>query len=198
MTANLRRLARVFGAAVVIGALVLGWLQRFAVDSPTPEAGGEPTSGSETTTIDAPTAVTRRVIDQTPTNVPATPPSNDNRIAALTSKLAEFGYDKVGEGFVGYLTDQGLSQADSERIIRQAMKNMTACDLDALRVQAKVDAVSFGAVLDALEGDGFYWFYKPEVAALIDVGAFRQRDEECALKVRQQSGLPLQLSGVPQ
>jgi hypothetical protein len=162
-----------------------------------PESGGEPTSGSEIITTDAPTAVARRVIDQTSTTFPVTPPSNDDRIAALTSKLAEYGYDKVGKGFVAYLTAQGLSQADSERIIRQAMRDMTACDLDALRMQAKADAVSFDAVLDALEADGFYWFYKPEISALIDVAAFRQRDEACAMKVRQQSGLPLQPSGLP-
>ena len=113
MTIDPRWRVGVLGAGVVVVALALGWLRRPADDSSTPKPGGEPISSSEITTTDAPTAVARRVIDQTPTNFPVTPPSNDDRIAALASKLAEFGYDKVGNGFVAYLTGQGLSQADS-------------------------------------------------------------------------------------
>jgi hypothetical protein len=58
---------------------------------------------------------------------------------------------RTAETYSSTTSCSGLARSDAERIVRESIRESTACVRDALRVEAEVQAVDYDAVLNAIE-----------------------------------------------
>ena len=185
-----RILALLCVAAAIAVASGVFWLRsgrQLVADSPATQPAPSSTAVAEVTSAEPRVAS----VDDSRADASSAPrATNDERLAILTGKMAEFSYEKLGSGYVDYLVERGLSRTDSERIIKQAMRDISACTLDTVRAQAAVQSVSFDVLLKIIEAGEFNFLYRPDGAALIDVDAVRERETLCTMNVRQQVGVP--------
>lgn len=106
----------------------------------------------------------------------------------LFERLDEESYAKGGGIFVDHLVKGGLARSDAERIVRESIHESTACLRDALRIEAKAQAVDYDAVLNAVEGTledadaPFLW-------SVIDLTDVQARAAPCVLTVTQRAGI---------
>jgi hypothetical protein len=106
----------------------------------------------------------------------------------LFDRVDQESYAKGGGVFVDHLVQRGLARSDAERIVREAVRESTACLRDALRLEAEAQGADHDAVLYALEstlgdGDGpFLW-------TVIDLAAVQSRAAPCVLTVTQRAGI---------
>jgi hypothetical protein len=106
----------------------------------------------------------------------------------LFERIAEKSYAAGGGVFIDHLVKRGLARSDAERIVRESLRESTACLRDALRLEAEAQAVDYDAVLYAIESalgdaDGpFLW-------TVIDLAAVQARAAPCVLTVTQRAGI---------
>jgi hypothetical protein len=106
----------------------------------------------------------------------------------LFERIDEESYTQGGGVFVDHLVKRGLARSDAERIVRESVRESTACLRDALRLEAEAQGVDYDAVLYSLEStledaDGpFLW-------TVIDLKAVEARAAPCVLTVTQRAGI---------
>lgn len=106
----------------------------------------------------------------------------------LFERIDEESYAKGGGIFVDHLVKRGLARSDAERIVRESIRESTACLRDALRLEAEAQFVDYDTVLNAIESaledaDGpFLW-------SVIDLTAVQARAAPCVLTVTQRAGI---------
>jgi hypothetical protein len=106
----------------------------------------------------------------------------------LFERIDEESYAQGGGMFVDHLVSRGLARSDAERIVRDSVRESTACLRDALRLEAEAQTVDYEAVLYAIESaledaDG------PFIWSVIDMTAVQARAAPCVLTVTQRAGI---------
>lgn len=106
----------------------------------------------------------------------------------LTHRLARSLYARSGRQFVAGLVEQGLAEADSIVIVRQAMDNIAICVVDALRAEAEEQSLRFDVLLlalDAVISDADV----PEAEAMLTTATIEARTVPCIYAVAQEAGI---------
>ena len=175
-------------AALAAGAIALWLYPRDPPDSsPPPVVQPAPQNASAAPpvaeTVIAPSA-----------DVPAAPGASstdvtDRDAEALRGAIAERVNNRLGQQFIDYLAEQGLSRVDADVVVARLVHDLTVCTFDALRAQAAEQGVAFDDVLSAVEA-GFYVIDGPDLDALIDVRALARREAPCSQNALQQAGIP--------
>jgi len=171
-------------AVLVAAALATLWLRRddtvevVASSSPrldtTVTPLPEPADGADAALAAAPAAAH-----------PSVPVTGEDE---LFERIDEESYTQGGGIFVDHLVKGGLARSDAERLVRESIRESTACLRDALRLEAEVQRVDYDAVLYAIESklegaDGpFLW-------TVIDLTAVQARADPCVLTVTQRAGI---------
>lgn len=173
--------AKLLGFVAVAGLTVFLWLHapgRSISEPPSPdtkELGGSVAIPRSDQPVGAATDSKRDAS-------PSPPPSDDERTAAVTVKMAERLYASAGPSFIEYLASKGLSRSDGERVVADGIRDMAKCQLDAALAQAEVQSVPADVVLASLDESG--------VPLALDPKAVVERVEPCMSTVRQRMGLP--------
>ncbi len=206
---NRSRLA-LYGVFAVVGA-TLAWLTRplpetYLPQAPVAERGVRqaPTTPRPSAGGSAQTEGARSALPSDPVRPDAVRGSTDSSDAddpsragtqsleetaeSLTHRLARTLYARSGRQFVASLVEQGLAEADSIVIVRQAMDRIAACVVDALRTEAEEQSLRFDVLLlalDAVISDADV----PEAEAMLTTATIESRTVPCIYAVAQEAGI---------
>jgi hypothetical protein len=175
---------------LIVGALAalgVGWLWLRSSDAPAvPEPTQTATNESDVPVVQAPASVIppTAVRESTGDTASSRREVDEDRVASLARKMAA----PLGQMAVRYLTTQGLSREDGERVVGEGARVMAMCQIDAMRAQATAQSQSFEELLGVIEA-----LSSPDTIVLppsLDGGAVFERAAPCMMSVQQRIGLP--------
>jgi hypothetical protein len=161
-----------------LAALSVAWLWIRRNEPPVPAPLETHTTRSAapatpTTSVVAPAAVEDKATGSGPSPVEA----HDDGAARTAAAIFDAFERGVTPTFVDYLVSKGLSSEDSEKIVGDAVRDMTRCVVDAMRVQTSASAVPLKVEAGSPPMALPEWF-------------FSRRAGSCMLNVEQRIGLP--------
>lgn len=118
---------------------------------------------------------------------PDTP--QDRVVNELAAEAANLALERLGDRYIDYLVDNGLSRPHAEDIVTTGFHAAGRCSLEAMREQAQVESVPLDTVLRALHAE-LYDTDGPILMRTIDLQAVAAREAPCALNALQEAGIP--------
>jgi hypothetical protein len=176
-----------FALVVAVGLLVLG-----RGSDVRPQGGGiEPTPSEEPSIADeSKTPVRNDDLSDPRRTTPAQELTDEQRVAAVTSKMSAVLSATSHDSYVGGLVKAGLSRDDSEKIVRAFLDGLARCGFDMLLHRSEEQGISYTEFLERSER---IWSRSPEEMARqltgFDARGIAQFEGSCVASVSQRAGI---------